>query len=167
MTALATALLEDCPPTRGGSSARPERRVLMVDQDRRFLGSLAELLQAEGYETTIHTTPETALSDARRRRPELLLLGLHLPRLDGLELMRRLRDEAHVPAILMTRSDDDFGEVMALRAGADDVVRRPIGVVVLLERIKAVARRPAPADQTGTRDPDEVQVGDLYMSNPA
>ncbi len=116
-------------------------RVLVVDDEpaiRRFLNTS---LRAEGYEPVMTETGEAALAEIHRRAPDIVLLDLGLPGIDGLEVIRRLRQEGSVvPIIVLTSRTDEAGKVAALDLGADDYVTKPFGVDELLARLRAALR---------------------------
>ncbi|HTZ34461.1 MAG TPA: response regulator transcription factor [Stellaceae bacterium] len=116
-------------------------RVLVVDDEPAIRRFLRTSLRAEGYEVVETETAETALAELRRRAPDLVMLDLGLPGLDGLEVIRRLRASGSVvPVIVLTSRTDEAGKVEALDLGADDYVTKPFGMDELLARIRAALR---------------------------
>jgi len=122
-------------------SAAASPRVLVVDDEPAIRRFLRTSLRAEGYDIVEAETGEAALSEIRRRAPDLVMLDLGLPGIDGLEVIRRLRgDGSAVPIIVLTSRSDEGGKVEALDLGADDYVTKPFGMDELLARIRAALR---------------------------
>jgi two-component system KDP operon response regulator KdpE len=122
-------------------SAAAPLRVVVVDDEPAIRRFLRTSLRAEGYEIVEEETGEAALIEICRRAPDLVMLDLGLPGIDGLEVIRRLRDAGSaVPIIVLTSRTDEAGKVEALDLGADDYVTKPFGVDELLARIRAALR---------------------------
>jgi two-component system KDP operon response regulator KdpE len=122
-------------------SAAAPPRVLIVDDEPAIRRFLRTSLRAEGYATLEAETGEAALAEIRRRAPDLVVLDLGLPGIDGLEVIRRLRTpDSVLPIIVLTSRTDEAGKVEALDLGADDYVTKPFGVDELLARIRAALR---------------------------
>ncbi|HEX4077827.1 MAG TPA: response regulator transcription factor [Rhizomicrobium sp.] len=115
--------------------------IALVDDDRNILTSVGMLLEQEGYHIRTYTDGASALSALQATPPDLAILDIKLPRMDGLELLRRLRQNADMPVIFLTSKDEEIDELMGLNAGADDYIRKPFSQRLLLERVKAVLRR--------------------------
>jgi two-component system, OmpR family, KDP operon response regulator KdpE len=122
-------------------SAAAPLRVIVVDDEPAIRRFLRTSLRAEGYEIVEEETGEAALAEIRRRSPDLIMLDLGLPGVDGLEVIRRVRSTSStVPIIVLTSRTDEAGKVEALDLGADDYVTKPFGVDELLARIRAALR---------------------------
>jgi two-component system KDP operon response regulator KdpE len=122
-------------------SAAAPLRVMVVDDEPAIRRFLRTSLRAEGYEIVEEETGEAALAEIRRRVPDLIMLDLGLPGVDGLEVIRRVRGTGStVPVIVLTSRTDEAGKVEALDLGADDYVTKPFGVDELLARIRAALR---------------------------
>ena len=122
-------------------SAAAPLRVMVVDDEPAIRRFLRTSLRAEGYEIVEEETGEAALAEIRRRVPDLIMLDLGLPGVDGLEVIRRVRGTGStVPIIVLTSRTDEAGKVEALDLGADDYVTKPFGVDELLARIRAALR---------------------------
>src|ERR1700689_3474670 len=115
--------------------------IALVDDDKNILASVTMLLEQEGY--TVRTFPDGVAAPAglSSAPPDLAILDIKMPRMDGLELLRRLRQNGDLPVILLTSKDEEIDELMGLNAGADDYIRKPFSQRLLLERVKAVLRR--------------------------
>ena len=125
-------------------------RVLVVDDEPQILRALAINLRARHYEVTTAATGAEALAAAARDRPDLVILDLGLPDIDGVDVIRGLRGWSSAPIIVLSGRTDSADKVDALDAGADDYVTKPFGVDELLARMRAVSRRATPADDTPT-----------------
>src|SRR5688500_17696273 len=128
-------------------------RVLLAEDDPAISEPLARALRREGYEVTVRADGREALEAARAEAPDLVVLDLGLPTMDGLEVCRRLRGEGHtVPVIVLTARADEVDTVVGLDAGADDYVTKPFRLAELLARVRALLRRgatePVPAPST-------------------
>jgi two-component system response regulator VicR len=119
-------------------------RILIVDDEPPIVDVLAYNLKRGNYEVLIARDGEEALAQARRGQPDLIILDLMLPRLDGLEVCRALRRERDVPIIMLTARDSEVDRVVGLELGADDYVVKPFSVRELMARVKNVLRRATP-----------------------
>ncbi len=117
--------------------------IALVDDDRNILTSVSMVLEAEGYDVETYTDGASALLALTQSPPDLAILDIKMPRMDGMELLRRLRLKSDVPVIFLTSKDEEIDELIGLRMGADDYVRKPFSQRLLVERIRAVLRRRA------------------------
>ncbi len=115
--------------------------IALVDDDKNILTSVSMLLEQEGYHVRTFSDGAAALSGLSATPPDLAILDIKMPRMDGLELLRRLKQTADLPVIFLTSKDEEIDELMGLNAGADDYIRKPFSQRLLLERVKAVLRR--------------------------
>src|SRR5205807_5146834 len=115
--------------------------IALVDDDRNILTSVGMLLEQEGYHVRTYADGASALTALQATPPDLAILDIKMPRMDGLELLRRLRQNGDLPVIFLTSKDEEIDELMGLNAGADDYIRKPFSQRLLLERVKAVLRR--------------------------
>ena len=120
-------------------------RVLLVDDDQPLLRALAINLKARGYDVDTALTGAQALAAASRRPPDLVVLDLGLPDLDGLEVLQGLRGWLRVPVLVLSAREEQAEKVAALDAGADDYITKPFGMDELLARLRAAVRRTGPA----------------------
>ena len=118
-------------------------RIALVDDDRNILTSVAITLEAEGFEVETYNDGQTALEAFGRRMPDMAVLDIKMPRMDGMDLLQRLRQKSTMPVIFLTSKDDEIDEVLGLRMGADDYVKKPFSQRLLVERIRALLRRQA------------------------
>jgi DNA-binding response OmpR family regulator len=125
-------------------------RILVVDDERNIVQLLRLYLTKEGYEVEAAGNGRDALEKAGARRPDLVVLDLMLPEIDGLEVCRRLRREGDLPIIMLTARGDDVDKIVGLELGADDYLAKPFNPRELVARVKAVLRR-SEARQTPAR----------------
>lgn len=123
--------------------------IALVDDDRNILTSVSIALEAEGFAVRTYSDGEEALNGLDRQPVDLLILDIKMPRMDGLELLNRIRRTSDVPAIFLTSKDDEIDEVLGLKMGADDYIRKPFSQRLLLERIRSVLRRASNAGSAG------------------
>jgi len=141
-------------------------RIALVDDDRAVLTAMALALRKEGLEVETFTDARLALDAFRKRGPDLAILDVRMPRMDGLEMLRQLRRFSTMPVIFLTSRDEELDEVLGLRLGADDYLRKPFSPRLLVERIRAHLRRQAmsaavPAASAQTTPP--IERGPLRM----
>ena len=129
-------------------------RVLIVDDEPQILRALRINLQARQYDVHTATTGAQALHEAAATRPDLLVLDLGLPDMDGVEVIRKLRDWTPVPILVLSGRADSRDKVDALDAGADDYVTKPFSIEELLARVRAVSRR-----VVGPEPPSSARIG--------
>ena len=116
-------------------------RISLVDDDRNILTSVAMTLEAEGFEVETYNDGQSALEAFNRRMPDMAVLDIKMPRMDGMDLLQRMRQKTSIPVIFLTSKDDEIDEVLGLRMGADDYVKKPFSQRLLVERIRALLRR--------------------------
>ncbi len=136
--------------------------IALVDDDRNILASVSMALEAEGFTVETYTGGVEALDALGRRPVDLAIVDIKMPRMDGMELLERLRRKSGLPVIFLTSKDDEIDEVLGLRMGADDYITKPFSQRLLIERIRAVLRRRelAGADRGGK---DLMQRGRLVL----
>src|SRR6202012_3324425 len=120
--------------------------IALVDDDRNILTSVSIALEAEGYRIMTYTDGASALDGFRTSPPDLAILDIKMPRIDGMETLRRLRQKSDLPVIFLTSKDEEIDELFGLKMGADDFIRKPFTHRLLVERVKAVLRRVSPKD---------------------
>jgi len=138
------------------------KHILIVDDDALLRRSLAFNLEQAGYRASTASTAEDALAQVRLGTPDLVLLDIGLPGMDGLDALRRLRAQRSLPVILLTARRRGLDQIVGLEAGADDYVVKPFDIDVLLARIRAVLRR-TDALPTGLSKLSPLTVGDLTI----
>ena len=137
------------------------QHILVVDDDSLLRRSLALQLQQTGYRTSSAATAEDGLAIAQRDRPDLVLLDVGLPGMDGLEAVRQFKQLGDLPVIFLTARRRELDTILGLELGADDYITKPFNPDVLLARVKAVLRRSATA--APLQEPDRLVVGDLII----
>lgn len=115
--------------------------IILVDDDRNILTSVSMALEAEGYSVTTFNDGESGLNGILESAPSLVVLDIKMPRMDGIEVLTKLREKSDVPVIFLTSKDDEVDEAVGLRMGADDYITKPFSQRLLIERIKALLRR--------------------------
>jgi two-component system response regulator ChvI len=118
-----------------------KQTIALVDDDRNILTSVSMTLEQEGFAVRTFTDGESALQALSARPVDLAVLDIKMPRMDGMELLQRLRTRSAMPVIFLTSKDEEVDELMALRLGADDYITKPFSQRLLLERIRALLRR--------------------------
>ena len=126
--------------------------IALVDDDRNILTSVSIALESEGYRVETYTDGASALDGLSVRRPDLAIFDIKMPRMDGMELLRRLRQKSDLPVIFLTSKDDEIDELFGLKMGADDFIRKPFSQRLLVERVKAVLRRVGAVPESGARN---------------
>src|SRR5215212_7651969 len=115
--------------------------IALVDDDRNILTSVSIALQTEGFATRVYSDGEAALKALTDNPPDLAVLDVKMPRMDGMELLRRLREKSELPVIFLTSKDEEIDEALGLAMGADDYVAKPFSQRLLIARIRAILRR--------------------------
>ena len=126
-----------------------KQTIALVDDDRNILTSIAMALESEGFTVRTYTDGQSALQGISQQRVDLAVLDIKMPRMDGLELLSRLRKQTAMPVIFLTSKDEEVDELIGLRMGADDYIKKPFSQRLLLERIRALLRRNAGAAAPG------------------
>ncbi len=135
------------------------QRVLIVDDEPAILAAMAPLLRARGYEVSTAASGRRTLDALEHERPDLIVLDLGLPDMDGIEVCRLIRDGSSIPIIVLSARGKEADKVAALDAGADDYVTKPFGVEELMARIRVALRRIEPP---GTPE-GQIVAGDLVI----
>lgn len=137
------------------------KTIVLVDDDRNILTSVSLSLEAEGFNVRAFNNGEEALRSLSQSPGDLWVLDIKMPRMDGMEVLKRLREKSSVPAIFLTSKDAEEDEVYGLKAGADDYIRKPFSQKLLIERIKALLRRSDPGSAASKEN--LVVRGDLIL----
>lgn len=140
--------------------------IALVDDDRNILTSVTMALEAEGYQVRSYTDGEEALRSLTQRPVDLAILDIKMPRMDGMELLQRMRKTMATPVIFLTSKDDEIDEVVGLRMGADDYITKPFSQRLLIERIRALLRRTEIDAEPGEAKGEGLLVrGDLVLDS--
>jgi two-component system response regulator ChvI len=145
--------------------------IALVDDDRNILTSVSIALQAEGFATRVYSDGEAALKALVDNPPDLAVLDVKMPKMDGMELLRRLREKLDLPVIFLTSKDEELDEALGLALGADDYVTKPFSQRLLVARIRAILRRAearaAPVEEGGQESETPQVVRGRLAMDPA
>jgi two-component system response regulator ChvI len=134
--------------------------IALVDDDRNILTSLSVTLQSEGFITRLYSDGEAALKALTDNPPDLAVFDIKMPRMDGMELLRRVREKCDFPVVFLTSKDEEIDEALGLAMGADDYITKPFSQRLLIARIRAVLRRTEMRSQPPVT-PEEVQAAEI------
>jgi two-component system response regulator ChvI len=137
--------------------------IALVDDDRNILTSVSMTLEAEGFAVRIYTDGAEALRGLMQSPVDLAVLDIKMPRMDGMELLEKLRKSSDLPVIFLTSKDDEVDELMGLRMGADDYIKKPFSQRLLIERIRTLLRREVSRNTTDKTGEAAVTRGDLTL----
>ncbi len=116
-------------------------KIILIDDDNNILTSVSVALKTEGWAVETYNDSEQGLIALQRGTPDIAILDIKMPKLDGMEVLKKLRETNDVPVIFLTSKDDEVDEAIGLRMGADDYITKPFSQKLLIERIRAVLRR--------------------------
>jgi two-component system, OmpR family, response regulator ChvI len=140
--------------------------IALVDDDSNILTSVSIALEAEGYRIVTYSDGISALDGFKQNEPDLAILDIKMPRMDGTETLRRLREKSDLPVIFLTSKEEEIDELFGLKMGAEDFIRKPFSQRLLAERVRAVLRRcgsktaPAPKESDAAK---ALERGQLRM----
>ena len=140
--------------------------IALVDDDRNILTSVSIALQAEGFITRLYSDSEAALKALMENPADLAVFDIKMPKMDGIELLRRLREKSAMPVIFLTSKTDELDEALGLAMGADDYISKPFSQRLLIARIKAILRRAEfarPSTDAGEQAAEPIVRGRLEM----
>ncbi len=135
-------------------------KITLVDDDRNILTSISMALDSEGFEVTTCCDGAEALASFDVNEPDLAVLDIKMPRMDGMELLRRLREKYNFPVIFLTSKDDEIDEMLGLKMGADDYITKPFSQRLLIERIRTILRRVEAVRKPGQKGGGDFQDED-------
>lgn len=141
-----------------------KQTVLIVEDEKNIVDILRFNLQREGYETLEAYDGVTGLQLILAEKPDLILLDLMLPKMDGFEVCQHIREFSSVPVVMLTAKGDDMDKILGLEYGADDYITKPFNILEVKARIKAIMRRTSP-NQHGKENPKLVEDGDLKLDS--
>ena len=136
-------------------------KIILIDDDSNILMSVSLSLRAEGWEVETFTDSEKGLIALQRNKPDIAILDIKMPRLDGMQVLQQLRSFSDLPVIFLTSKDDELDEAIGLRMGADDYITKPFSQKLLIERIRAVLRRGSLKDSNQSNQ--LIKRGDLSL----
>jgi two-component system response regulator ChvI len=137
--------------------------IALVDDDQNILTSVSMALEAEGFHVRTYKDGEDALRGLSRQPVDLAVLDIKMPRMDGMELLQKLRKSTQMPVIFLTSKDDEVDEVLGLRMGADDYIKKPFSQRLLIERIRTLLRRLDGAENGEASGEETLVRGDLVL----
>ena len=141
----------------------PERKVLVVEDEENLLEALKYNLEKEGYFVLTAIDGEKGLALARETSPDLMILDIMLPKLDGFEVCRILRRETNIPILMLTAKGEEVDRVVGLELGADDYVTKPFSMRELLARVRAMLRRSRMTSETASSSDELLKAGDIEV----
>lgn len=141
--------------------------VALVDDDRNILTSLRIVLETEGYKVRTYNDGASGLEGITEDPPDIAILDIKMPRMDGMELLRRLRQDSEMPVIFLTSKDEEIDELFGLKMGADDYIKKPFSQRLLVERVKAILRRGVArnSEAAPTNSESTLERGQLVMDS--
>ena len=139
------------------------KNIALVDDDRNILTSVSMLLEAEGFQVKTYSDGAAALEGLNQAPPDLAIFDIKMPRMDGMELLNKVRKTQQFTVIFLTSKDEEIDEVLGLCMGADDFIRKPFSQRLLLERIRAVLRRADAGGGKGESSAERIMRGDLVL----
>jgi two-component system response regulator ChvI len=137
--------------------------IALVDDDRNILTSVTITLEAEGFAVRTYSDGAEALRGLASQPVDLAVLDIKMPRMDGMELLEKLRKTSSLPVIFLTSKDDEVDELMGLRMGADDYIKKPFSQRLLIERIRSILRREESRNSTAQTGEAALLRGPLMM----
>jgi DNA-binding response OmpR family regulator len=141
------------------------RRILIIDDERELRTMLSSYLQAEGFETLEAANGQQGLESAKKTEPDLVILDVGLPGIDGFEVLRRLRQRSDVPVIMLTARAEEMDRVVGLTVGADDYVTKPFSPREISARITAILRRSSIAMRSGEEEEQVLRFEGLIIDS--
>ena len=140
--------------------------IVLVDDDANILASVRIALEADGFRVRSYTDGHSALAALENQPADIGVFDIKMPRMDGLELLRKLRQNSAMPVVFLTSKDDEIDEVFGLKMGADDYITKPFSQRLLIERIRAVLRRSAArADTPAAGSKSTISQGHLHLDH--
>ena len=139
--------------------------IALVDDDRNIVSSVSLALESEGYRVNSYLDGVEALSGLKNMPADLAVIDIKMPRMDGMELLAKLREYSSMPVIFLTSKDDELDEMLGLRMGADDYIKKPFSQKLLIERIRALLRRSSIDRGNKIDESDLIIRGNLILDN--
>ncbi|PHZ83964.1 response regulator transcription factor [Paremcibacter congregatus] len=130
-------------------------KIMLVDDDQNILTSVSMAVESEGFDVVTYNDGAAALEGLAKDLPDLAVFDIKMPRMDGMELLRRVREKHDFPVIFLTSKDDEIDEMLGLKMGADDYIKKPFSQRLLIERIKTILRRVDAVQKSKTDGEDE------------
>jgi len=160
-----SSLTLNCEDSKKGFT-KMAHNIALVDDDRNIITSVSMALEAEGFQVKTYNDGEEGLKGITSNPPDLAVLDIKMPRMDGMEVLSKLRETSTLPVIFLTSKDDEVDEVIGLRMGADDYITKPFSQRLLIERIRALLRRKDLQNEKPEAKSEEItQRGDLSLDD--
>lgn len=140
-----------------------KQRIALVDDDKNILTSVTMALEAAGYAVSAYSDGETALKGLLDKPADLVVLDIKMPRMDGIEVLKKIRESSAMPVVFLTSKGDEMDQLLGLRLGADDYITKPFSQKLLLERIRVILRRQELLRHPSTEAPQVITIGSLTL----
>jgi two-component system alkaline phosphatase synthesis response regulator PhoP len=152
--------MEICPYCIPGEALMAGEKILVVDDEANIIDLARMYLERDGFRVCAASDGAQALSEIKQQKPDLIVLDIMLPEIDGFEVCQRVRADSEVPIIMLTARDDDVDKIVGLELGADDYMTKPFNPRELVARVKAILRR---MDRTPPEDTTPLTLGDVSI----
>jgi len=143
-----------------------KNNIFLIDDDKNILTSVSMLLESEGYKVKTFSDGESGLKAILENHPDIAVVDIKMPRLDGIELLKKLRKTSDMPVIFLTSKDTEIDELLGLKIGADDYITKPFSQKILIERIRILIKRSELIDEKGKKkisDKNFLKVGNIFL----
>ena len=143
-----------------------KNNVFLIDDDKNILASVSILLETEGYKVSTFSDGESGLKAILESSPDIAVVDIKMPRLDGIELLKKLRKTSDLPVIFLTSKDTEIDELLGLKVGADDYITKPFSQKILIERIRILIKRYELKNSKKNEEVDEknsLKKGDIFL----
>ena len=139
-------------------------KICLIDDDQNILASLSLALKSEGYEISTFPDGLSGLNSLKENIYDIAILDIKMPRLDGLEVLQKLRQTSNLPVIFLTSKDEEIDQIVGLKMGADDYITKPFSQKLLIERVKAILRRSIVKSTNTANNADIIKKGKLSLN---
>ena len=139
-------------------------KICLIDDDQNILASLSLALKSEGYEISTFPDGLSGLNSLKENIYDIAILDIKMPRLDGLEVLQKLRKTSDLPVIFLTSKDEEIDQLLGLKMGADDYITKPFSQKLLIERVKAILRRSIVKSTNTANNADIIKKGKLSLN---
>ena len=143
-----------------------KNNIFLIDDDKNILTSVSMLLESEGYKVKTFSDGESGLKAILENHPDIAVVDVKMPRLDGIELLKKLRKTSDMPVIFLTSKDTEIDELLGLKIGADDYITKPFSQKILIERIRVLIKRSELKDEKGKNkisDKNSLKAGNIFL----
>ena len=142
-----------------------KNNVFLIDDDKNILTSVSMLLESEGYKVRTFSDGESGLKAILEDNPDIAVVDIKMPRMDGIELLKKLRKTSEMPVIFLTSKDTEIDELLGLKVGADDYITKPFSQKILIERIRVLIRRSELKNEKDTKKnaKNSLKIGNIFL----